>query len=243
MPVLDILDDKGCLRTQTSGVNDAGIQVLAAMAYPNDEVRRDKIIATGLQDALMDLGRDTPPNLARIVFDARGGPGAQDEFSGANEAGLIAGYTLYTLTSLEEHRPEAATLSRAQHLVRESRLTDKRRDGSKLTASRSVIKRAWYGYKTVSHLWAVMVHVHLVDHDRGEGALGVEFLPTFLGIAATLEEFVIHHVAPGAQASQVDDSEIWRVPDFVGRPKLRFSPTELSMDQLRWLKGYRHALK
>ena len=237
MPVFDILDENGRLRR-----HDAGIQVLAAMAYPNDETKRAAICTTGIHHALVEEKRAVPSSVAGAVY-AAGGMGVKDEFIGAKETGLIAGHTLYTLTSLEEHRPDAATLSRAQHCVKESRSVDERRDGTKLTASKSIIKRAWYSHKTVSHLWAVMVHLHLTNHDRSEEALGDGFLPTFLGIAATLEEFAVHHVAPNAQASLVGDSEVWRIPDFVGRPKIRFSPSELSKDQLRWLKAYRHALK
>lgn len=228
VPVLDILDGKGGLRTHTTGVNEAGIQVLAVMSYPSDELKRNEMIMAGIQDALQESDRATPPNISKTVF-ARGAEGIQKDFDRALKGGQITGETLLCLRRLAEHRPQDATLSRARYLVEMARIAT----GTQPSNEKS-LRVAWNNFKTVSHLWAAFV-----DCRGNDEFLGHDRLAEFLGLADLYARFAIRYRSPGATEPMfANAAEIWEIPFFEGLPIGELHPTAPSLDELRWLVEY-----
>ena len=228
MPVLDILDANGRLiRTHTGGNNDAGIQVLAVMAYPNDETKRDEMVKAGLQDALQDLNRAIPPNISKPVFD-RGADGIKNDFVMAYKDGLITGETLHYLQRLAEYHPNEATLSRARHLVGTARVA-----AGSSTSNEKSLRTAWNKFKTVAHFWAAFV-----DCRGNTEYLGHHKLAEFLGLADIYARFAIRYHAPMAQHQLMAGSEFWEIPLFDGLPIGYLSPIPLNDDEVRRLNGY-----
>lgn len=228
LPVLDILDDKGCLRTHTNGINDAGIQVLAAMAYPGDETKRGEMIMAGIQVALQGSKRSTPPNISTPVFHAGGASGIQKVFDRALQGGMIAGETLHCLLRLAEHCPQAATVSRARYVVEMARTAT----GTEPSNEKS-LRTAWNKFKSVAHLWAAFV-----DCRGNADFLGHDRLTEFLGLADLYARFAIRYRSPGATARLLKSSEIWEIPFFDEFPIGELHPSALSPDERRWLGEY-----
>ena len=174
MRALEILDEAGHLRPE------AAMQVLLAMAYPDDPVSQDVFIAGAKAESKSGQSDDWTPS---YLFKHQ-----MKLVEACSPGGQLAGEMLLHLLSLKAHAPEHASLNKVRWICRHHALEGwSLVNGQSVPATDTSYKGFWRQYRPVCHFWASWA-LHM---DQGPAAVIQLFIDDdallrFLSISAGL---------------------------------------------------------
>ncbi len=212
-------------------------EVTAYMLYPADEKLRNAYLARknaeySLRCAREDKRESVPIEVLEFLLE-----NPYTAITGEMESiaiqGSIAGEMLLILIELAASGKEASVykaITYGSHYFREARDSS----GEEISHSKTSLRRAWSGFKTVAHLWAAFqIHVH------SPGNLSIPINPNSclqqLSLANELGKLAQKLSSKHAPKPIFSSNELWTLPSSVELPKCTFMPPGLNEQELEWL--------
>lgn len=205
------------------------LTVLAVMLFPNDKVQQQQYVSInqGLVEAYNNDGNISDVTSESLIHAHRPEDIENKIIPKLSNKVLIVGDMLATQYLLHYHSSIPPSLSKANFIVvqREKELLND--DGKRQTISERAVYDYWKEYKSVAHLWAAYFLNGYVPYHEDENIFQDKAFPTFIGIAAHVQDFATKFKPAQATKPMLDPNEIWSLPEYVTRIQLTGKP-ELS---------------
>lgn len=213
-------------------------EVTAYMLHPVDEKRRNAYLAQknaeySLHCAREDKRESVPIEVLEFLLE-----NPYTAITGEMESiaiqGSIAGEMLLTLVELAASGKEASVykaITYGSHYFREARDSL----GEEISHSKTSLRRAWSGFKTVAHLWAAFqIHVNSPSENLSMPINPNSYLLQ-LSLANELGKLAQKLSSKNAAKPIFSSNELWTLPSSVELPKCTFMPPGLDEQELEWL--------
>ncbi len=221
--------------------------LLAVMSFPlHEQARQTDYAINWLSNDLASFPENIPLKIDRralsLVVAAAKSNGTDRATANAFKRGSIAGdylLALYFMHRFSEHF-KVPSVSKAIHLVSHYCQTTEYGDGTKPPRSASEIRECFHEFNSVAHLHGAYRLLIDVPNRKNPGIFASEqWVCDFLGVAGELQDFGLSFKppAPKEQGSLLNEGDLWRVPDSIGRRAL--SLREPPSWMLRSIKKYK----
>lgn len=239
----------------------ASIKLISIMSWPDDASKRNQFISsftsgvlhelsvdsvvkkTGLSEEGAEYAKDLIENFKFEISDKffipNGGYGAVrsapawDALKFSIDTMMpkwrVVGRIVQYLFSIEKIGGVrgGASLNKAVYIIENTHLMGVKK--------RTEIMSAWKKYKSVSHIFAAMLHFEEIGEEIFFGSLH-----WMLSLARLYAIFLMEHVPHGMKKPILDADGIWLIPSWISLPPFQaIPPLALSDDQISVLKRYR----
>jgi hypothetical protein len=212
----------------------------AFTAYPEDEEKRDEVIATQFAETLMKRPETRPmldgfaaenpwflPALHRADKPDKVLKMAADELV----SGWACGEMLVLMLSAAVHHPDLdVTPTKTVWAMSKFHSGGKSQTGATVSASTRYIWKAWGKFKTMAHFHAV--RPAWKDHFGDLGYLKPEAIREYLAVAESIRRQAVTR-------RFLSQEETWRVPESLPLPRIRYNPGGLTPEMLDLFRRYK----
>ena len=222
----------------TGDTRKDAIIVLVTMFYPNDEERRNQLLA---QIRIDEATEDTvSASDAKLVLKATP---FEDEMFVKDKSrvigGWFAGKILEFIAIMDASKIDRPSKKKALFLLEKHLLGTRTVDGKAVKYSNATTEKFWYGFQNAAHLWAAWNSFvekesspdgwsPYLDYSKPIEELfscfSGEYLSEFLALAECFRQFGEKHYPSNQDyGSTLRRGETWRVPSGYSLPNLRVS--------------------
>lgn len=235
MPILPISDGTGSLLPL------AGERVYAAMLFPGDEARRERILTLAMAEDAVYGGTD-PALISReflvklLDLPSREHLGA--EIEQLSVQALFATRILQYIISLHHHASRHASVRKGAALAVHF---GNRNPGLVAATSRAHVLKHWGQFRPVAHLWCALFNVKSEEPLFQLFGLQEAPLLQFLGTAEWFRRQGESIVARRAEkhGPVLDPAETWVPPVDLSLPEVELEPGAPTEETLAALRAYR----
>jgi len=218
------------------------IEVLAYMAFPNDEDARNQLIASTIVTAAAespDGEIQVPAAILKMVVEAPGLPAqAESVAQQAKKSGFICGNVLLNFLELSECTGDVS-LAKSQFLTSKYLSKAKNHFGDKVANAEKSVRAAWKSHRSVAHLWAAQCLIVETENSR---EIVIEKLHSEGGferlVAIAREIYIRTKRITLTSRAKFDIGEVWLVPEIPNLPDANIRINGLSSWMKEGLKAY-----